>query len=78
MGKVAADSDWQETDAYWTWRLFHDGYSAEQIARIRDKDRESLILDLQQAATSGQRVDPNWIREDSSPWMPSAAIDQAL
>jgi ATP-dependent DNA helicase RecQ len=48
-------------DAYWTWRLFRDGYSADQIAAIRRCDSSSLVDDLIVAAQSGHPVDPNWI-----------------
>jgi ATP-dependent DNA helicase RecQ len=75
--RVVVDTDWQATDAYWTWRLFHDGYSAEQIGRIRGRDRESLIGDLQQASESGQPVDPTWIRSDTSQQKSSPDLDQA-
>ncbi len=50
-----------QPDEYWTWRLFHDGYSAEQIAAIRGRDLSSLVDDLVRAAASGRNVDPGWI-----------------
>jgi len=52
---------WDSTDAYWTWRLFHDGYSAAQIERIRRRDTDSLANDLALAAQAGKFVDPSWI-----------------
>ncbi|QDT02712.1 ATP-dependent DNA helicase RecQ [Rubripirellula lacrimiformis] len=47
-------------DAYWTWRLFRDGYSAHQVAEIRRCDKEAVINDLVKAALTGHTVDPNW------------------
>ncbi len=52
---------WEASDAYWTWRLFHDGYSAAQIERIRRRNPASLADDLVLAAEAGQFVDPSWI-----------------
>ncbi len=49
------------TDAYWTWRLFRDGYTAQQIAMIRRCEITSLVDDLVIAASSGHEVDPGWI-----------------
>lgn len=48
-------------DAYWTWRLFRDGYSASQIAAIRRCDLSSLMEDLVVAAVGGHEVDHRWI-----------------
>ena len=55
--------EWETSDAYWTWRLFHDGYSAAQIERIRHRDTSSLAEDLILAAEAGQSVDPAWMPE---------------
>jgi ATP-dependent DNA helicase RecQ len=52
---------WEASDAYWTWRLFSDGYSARQIERIRCRDRDSLADDLALAVEAGQSIDPSWI-----------------
>ena len=48
-------------EAYWTWRLFRDGYSADQIQEIRGTDQRSLASDLNAAAAAGHAVDPSWI-----------------
>ncbi len=48
---------------YWTWRLFRDGYSAEQIAEIRGVDRGRLVEDLVAAAKAGHAVDPGWVTD---------------
>lgn len=48
------------TDAYWTWRLFRDGYSADQIAQIRRCERAALATDLKIAENLGHEVRPEW------------------
>lgn len=48
---------------YWTWRLFRDGYSAEQIAEIRGVDWGRLVEDLVAAAEAGHAVDPGWVTD---------------
>jgi ATP-dependent DNA helicase RecQ len=62
-GLPRADSvnDWEQSEAYWTWRLFRDGYSAEQVERIRRMDLNAVAEDLAEAAQNGQFVDPNWL-----------------
>lgn len=56
-GNNAEDS----TDAYWTWRLFRDGYTEQQIAAIRRCDVSQLIDELISSANSGLPIDPAWI-----------------
>jgi ATP-dependent DNA helicase RecQ len=46
--------------AYWTWRLFRDGYSPSQIALIRRCETSELIDDLVLAIQAGHPVDPSW------------------
>ena len=48
------------TDAYWTWRLFRDGYTADQIAQIRRCERGALATDLKIAENLGHEVRPEW------------------
>jgi ATP-dependent DNA helicase RecQ len=55
------NTDQGQSDAYWTWRLFRDGYSAQQIASIRRCEISSLVVDLIAAAAGGHTVDPSWI-----------------
>jgi ATP-dependent DNA helicase RecQ len=55
------DSEPDPNDAYWTWRLFRDGYTANQIAAIRHCDESVLVSDLILAASAGHSVDPSWI-----------------
>ncbi|TWU37221.1 ATP-dependent DNA helicase RecQ [Novipirellula artificiosorum] len=54
--------DAQTTEAYWTWRLFRDGYSIDQISLIRHTTRETLIQHLAIAADAGHPVDARWSR----------------
>ncbi len=61
LPKADTVGGWEQTDAYWTWRLFRDGYSAEQIEQIRRSDLNALAEDLAEAAEKGQFVDPNWL-----------------
>ena len=57
----AADpADSKNSDAYWTWRLFRDGYSASQIAAIRRVDVVKLGDDLKLAAQAGHEIRPEW------------------
>ncbi len=49
------------SDAYWTWRLFRDGYSEAQVAAIRRCEASSLVGDLVLAASAGHLVDPSWM-----------------
>ncbi len=61
LPKADSVSGWEQSEAYWTWRLFRDGYSAEQVERIRRMDRNAVAEDLAEAAENGQQVDPNWL-----------------
>ncbi len=49
--------------AYWTWRLFRDGYSPSQIALIRRCETNELIDDLVVAIQAGHPVDPSWVSD---------------
>ena len=49
------------SDAYWTWRLFRDGYSATQIAAIRRTDESHLADDLLAASQAGHPVRLDWL-----------------
>ena len=51
------------SEAYWTWRLFDDGYSAEEICQIRDRDRIALAEDLRLAVAEGLSVRQSWLSE---------------
>jgi ATP-dependent DNA helicase RecQ len=56
-GEIPRD---RATDAYWTWRLFRDGYTADQIAQIRRCERAALATDLKIAENLGHEVRPEW------------------
>ena len=51
------------SDAYWSWRLLADGFTAEQVAAIRRTDRQGLLRDLQQARRDGHPVDLQWVAD---------------
>jgi ATP-dependent DNA helicase RecQ len=61
LPKADSVSGWEQSEAYWTWRLFRDGYSAQQIERIRRIDLNAVAEDLAEAAENGQYVDPKWL-----------------
>src|SRR6056297_2608377 len=46
---------------YWSWRLFADGYSSEQVVAIRRCDRDTVLRDLITAASEGHPVDLDWV-----------------
>jgi ATP-dependent DNA helicase RecQ len=62
----ASDNVLHPADAYWTWRLFRDGYSARQIASIRRCDLSALDSDLIVSAAAGHVIDPSWISAPES------------
>ena len=64
------------TDAYWTWRLFRDGYTASQIAQIRRCDVSRLDADLATASASGHEVRAEW-RSTSAVSHPTAKSVQS-
>jgi ATP-dependent DNA helicase RecQ len=66
LPKADSVSGWEQSEAYWTWRLFRDGYSAEQIERIRRIDLNTVAEHLAKAAENGQFVDPNWLSGPAS------------
>ena len=58
---IETDDEDCQTDAYWTWRLFRDGYSASQVSNIRRKAIGTLATDLVKATQCGYPVDPTWM-----------------
>jgi ATP-dependent DNA helicase RecQ len=56
----AADGNGAMNDACWTWRLFRDGYTADQVRQIRRSDRRGVDEDLIAAALAGRPVEPGW------------------
>jgi ATP-dependent DNA helicase RecQ len=49
-----------ERDAYWTWRLFSDGFTMEEVCQIRGLNRRQIASHLQAAAAKGRSVSPSW------------------
>jgi ATP-dependent DNA helicase RecQ len=48
------------SDCYWTWKLFDDGYTAEQVMQIRCRSVGAIIQDLAEAKAAGYEVKPQW------------------
>lgn len=57
-------------DAYWTWRMFRDGYPWRDIEAIRGRSADCLLDDLAAAARLGHEVQPTWA--------PTAQLKQTL
>ena len=55
-----------DTDVYWTWRLFRDGYTATEVASIRRCEVDSLVDDLVRAAQLGHRISETWLHSKES------------
>ncbi|MCC9601832.1 RecQ family ATP-dependent DNA helicase [Stieleria sp. JC731] len=49
-----------DRDAYWTWRLFTEGFSFDEVCEIRHLGRADVDTHLSQAESAGRRVLPNW------------------
>ncbi|MCO8121082.1 RecQ family ATP-dependent DNA helicase [Stieleria sp. TO1_6] len=49
-----------ERDAYWTWRLFSDGFAMDEVCQIRRLSRREIVGHLQAAADRGRTVSPSW------------------
>lgn len=52
-------------DAYWTWRLFRDGYVRQQVCQIRSRDSAAITRDLLIAAKAGHIVQSSWIGDQA-------------
>lgn len=61
------ERDGSSEDAYWTWRLFRDGYSCNQICLIRGRDSSAIASDLAVAAKAGHAVNPAWTTGTKDP-----------
>ena len=57
---AAVDESIGERDAYWTWRLFSDGFTMEEVCQIRKLNRRQIACHLQVAAARGRSVSPSW------------------
>lgn len=51
-------------DALWTWQLFRDGYTCEQICEIRRSHPPELTAQLLIAAAHGHPVREDWASDD--------------
>lgn len=51
----------EAADAYWTWRLFRDGYTVSQVALIRRCPAATLARQLEIAAAVGHPIDSGWL-----------------
>lgn len=49
-----------DREAYWTWRLFSDGFTMEEVCQIRKLDRRQIASHLHAAASMGRSVSPTW------------------
>jgi ATP-dependent DNA helicase RecQ len=64
--RVAAPGQTAERpDSYWSWRLLQDGYTPDQIVRIRRIDMARLLKDLHEQAEAGQVIPPRLLADDS-------------
>ncbi|MEO1616776.1 MAG: RecQ family ATP-dependent DNA helicase [Planctomycetota bacterium] len=50
-----------EQDAYWTWRLFSDGFSFEEVCQIRRLTTAEIEAHLAEATRRGRSVSPQWL-----------------
>ncbi|WP_372899199.1 hypothetical protein, partial [Stieleria sp.] len=57
---AGVDESIGERDAYWTWRLFSDGFTMEEVCQIRKLNRRQIACHLQAAAARGRSVSPSW------------------
>jgi ATP-dependent DNA helicase RecQ len=46
---------------YWTWRLFRDGYTVDQVRQIRNLSQESVVQELREAAKNRLVVETDWL-----------------
>lgn len=76
--KNAATEANDSGDAYWTWRLFRDGYDWSQVCEIRRRDSATIYRDLANAAAAGHNVSPSWKPTGESLSMLPEASDGGL
>ncbi|MCD0459781.1 RecQ family ATP-dependent DNA helicase [Roseiconus lacunae] len=50
-----------EQEAYWTWRLFSEGFVFDEVCQIRRLDRGQIRAHLRNAEGAGRHVPPNWL-----------------
>ena len=49
-----------QRDAYWTWRLFNDGFTLDEVCQIRKLNRAEIGVHLRVAEHSGRSVSKTW------------------
>jgi hypothetical protein len=60
----------QRPTYYWTWRLLHDGYTAEECLAIRRLDLDRLVTDLLRAVAGEYPVQAAWVlRPEELAWL---------
>ena len=61
---------------YWTWRLFRDGYSADECAAIRRLHHSDLCDHLLRSCEDGLAVQPGWLLDaDQLRWLQQQAAE---
>ena len=60
---VETDSELGDDDqAYWTWRLFSEGYQLEEVVQVRRLTVQQVFDHLRAAEASGRDVQSHWRR----------------
>ncbi|KAA5546050.1 ATP-dependent DNA helicase RecQ [Roseiconus nitratireducens] len=47
-------------DSYWTWRLFSEGFTMQEVCQIRRLSRREVSRQLKEAANQGRQVSASW------------------
>lgn len=63
---ATGQSDAGQSDAYWSWKLLDDGYSAPECCQIRRIDRIQLVIDLIECARDQKPVKMEWLAGDDA------------
>lgn len=66
----AADLD---QEAFWSWKLLRDGYSAQQCCAIRHIDQGTLLSHLIAAAAAAHPIRLDWVAGDETPLLAKIA-----
>ncbi len=54
-----------QPDFYWTWRLFSDGYSMQDVAQIRRVSESTILADLLAAGDAGRPLHLHWVADEA-------------
>jgi ATP-dependent DNA helicase RecQ len=46
---------------FWTWRLFHDGYSIDHVCAVRNLEKETVFEHMIRAAENKLPVETDWL-----------------